>query len=594
MDNNATAPLTAEAVNEESVIEQELQMPDTATEFIAFIKTLVETENPERSKVESVKAAFYKHQKQEIELAKKLFVEAGNAVEDFDMEPYNALETEFKSHLNLWREKRAEQLAQAAKEKQDNFVKKTTIIETIHELNENTEDIHKSLNEVRRLQQEWKETGEVPQEQVNVLWKKYQAEIERFYDQLRLYNEFRDYDSKKNLELQTALCEQAEQLVGENDVVVAFRKLQELHEQWREIGPVAKEIREEVWQRFKTASTEINKKYQQFFERLKENETENLNQKTALCEALEAIELDKLTSMKLWEKKTQEIIEIQEKWKSIGFAPKKSNQKIYERYRTACDRFFEAKSAFYKDAKNVMMANLEKKKALCEQAEALKDSTDWVATSNVLVQLQKDWKTIGAVPHKNSDAIWKRFVAACDYFFEQKQKNSSSKKSEEQTNLDAKKALIEEVKAYEGEPENGMDLIREFNARWNAIGHVPFREKDKVYEAWREATQQLMSRLNLSRDSRRPNRGSSDSRRPASGGKAQDERSRLMRQYETVCNEIKTYENNMGFFSLSSKKGGNPLLEEMNRNVEKLKQERDKLVLKIQEIDKREEEEPQA
>ena len=580
----------AEAEPEASLPQAEEQIPvETAADFITYLRNLVETENPEKGRVEAIKSAFYKHQHQEIDLAKKMFEEAGNALEEFNIEPYNILETEFRSILNLWREKRSEQIAQAEKVKQDNLVRKTAIIESIHALNENSEDIHKSLSEVRRLQQEWKETGPVPQEQVNELWKKYQAEVEKFYDQLRLYNEFRDYDSKKNLEAQTALCETAEKLAEEGDVVIAFRKLQELHEQWRETGPVAKEIREEIWQRFKNASTEINKKYQAFFERLKVIESENLAQKTAVCETLEAIELDKLTSFKLWDKKTAEVIELQERWKTIGFAPKKSNNKVFERYRAACDRFFQAKSEFYKSTKDTLNANLEKKKALCEQAEALKDSTAWTATANQFIQLQKEWKAIGPVPRKVSDALWKRFIAACDYFFEQKEKNVSPQRAAELQNLAAKKSLLEEVQAFaeQLEGEEALNKVREFNARWNEIGHVPFREKDKIYARWREAVDALAERLNVDRATRRLNsfKNNLDDLKTRGQNSVRSEKDRLMRQYETICNEIKTCENNIGFFTMSAKSKGAGLLDEMHRNIDKLREERDLLLKKIKMMD---------
>lgn len=580
-----------EVINQENAVEVADSSPDnlqTAADYIEYLKSLMAQEQPERGKIDAIKSAFYKRQKQEIELAKKMFVEAGNAIENFAMDAYYSLETEFKSLLNLWREKRAEQIAILEKERQDNLEKKNNIIEAIHALNENTEDIHKSLNEVRRLQQEWKDCGPVAQEHVSDLWRRYQAEVENFYDQLRLYNEFRDYDSKKNLEAQTALCESAEALKDAPDVVVAFRKLQELHEQWRETGPVAKDIREEIWQRFKNASTEINKKYQAFFERLKEAETENLVQKTAICESIEGIDLASLTSFKAWEKQTEEVMALQEKWKTIGFAPKKSNTRIFERYRAACDAFFAAKSAFYKDMKESLNANLEKKKQLCEKAEALKDSTQWTATANELVKIQKEWKTIGQVPRKYSDALWKRFIAACDYFFEQKEKNTSSQKNIEQQHLAAKKALIEEVKAYQEMPDQqeAMQLVKDWNARWSEIGHVPFKEKDKVYAQWHEAVDAQMARMNIDRASRRLSNFQSNLADIKSQGqsKLQRERDRLMRQYEAICSEIKTCENNIGFFT-SAKNSASTLLQEMQRNIDKLKEDRDLIIKKIQMID---------
>lgn len=577
----------SEPVNSEASVAQ-TDTPQTAADYIEYLKKVIAEEQPEREKVESIKAAFYKRQKQEIEVAKKLFVEAGNAIENFAMDAYYSLETEFKSIINLWREKRAEQIALLEKMRQDNLDKKNQIIDAIHALNEDSEDIHKSLNEVRRLQQEWKECGPVAQEHVNDLWKRYQAEVERFYDQLRLYNEFRDYDSKKNLEAQTALCEAAEKLQDAPDIVVAFRKLQELHEQWRETGPVAKDIREEIWQRFKNASTEINKKYQAFFEKLKEAETDNLARKTAICEALEAIDLTALNSFKAWESKTEEVMAMQENWKSIGFAPKKANTRIFERYRAACDAFFVAKSNFYKEMKETLNVNLEKKKALCEKAEALKDSTQWTATANELVKIQKEWKEIGQVPRKYSDALWKRFIAACDYFFEQKEKNGSSQRNLEQQHLAAKKALIEEVKAFDADlsQEEALQQVKDWNARWSEIGHVPYKEKDKVYALWREALDAQSARLNIDRSSRRLSNFQNNLADIKSQGqnKVQRERDRLMRQYESICSEIKTCENNIGFFT-SSKNSGSKLLQEMQHNIDKLKEDRDLIIKKIQMID---------
>lgn len=581
------AQVSASEQEVEDLISQ-AEAPQTAADYIEYLKKVMAEEQPEREKVDAIKSAFYKRQKQEVEVAKKLFVEAGNAIENFAMDAYYALETEFKSIINLWREKRAEQVALLEKMRQENLEKKNQIIEAIHALNEDSEDIHKSLNEVRRLQQEWKDCGPVSQEHVNDLWKRYQAEVERFYDQLRLYNEFRDYDSKKNLEAQTALCEAAEKLQDAPDVVVAFRKLQELHEQWRETGPVAKDIREEIWQRFKNASTEINKRYQAFFEKLKEAETENLVRKTAICETIESIDLKALTSFKAWESKTEEVMALQETWKTIGFAPKKSNTRIFERYRAACDAFFLAKSNFYKDMKENLNANLEKKKALCEKVEALKDSTQWTATANELVKIQKEWKEIGQVPRKYSDALWKRFIAACDYFFEQKEKFGSSQRTQEQQHLAAKKALIEEVKAFDAElsQEEALQQVKDWNARWSEIGHVPFKEKDKIYTLWRETVDAQMSRMNIDRSSRRLSSFQNNLADIKSQGqnKLQRERERLMRQYEAICSEIKTCENNIGFFT-SSKNSGAKLLQEMQRNIDKLKEDRDLIIKKIQMID---------
>jgi len=413
-------------------------------------------------------------------------------------------------------------------------------------------------------------------------------QVERFYDLLKINNEFREYDFKKNLEIKTALCESAEKLTDETDVVVAFRQLQKLHEDWRETGPVAKDFREDLWNRFKNASSIINKNHQGFFERLKAVENENLTQKTAICEALEAIDFDLIKSYKDWDAKTAEIIHLQEQWKAIGFAPKKVNIKVFERFRSACDNFFRKKSEFYKASKDVLNQNLEKKKSLCEKAETLKDSTDWKATADLLIQIQKEWKTIGPVPKKFSDSIWKRFIAACDFFFEQKEKNAPSQKNEEQHNLTAKKELIEQMEALSSEmpDEEATKLIRELSAKWEETGHVPFKEKDKIYKAWHEALDKQMERLHIDKNSRRLNnfQHNLEDMSEKSQGKVLHERERLLRQFDNLSSEIKTSENNIGFFTTSkTSKGG--LLDEMKKKIEDLKEERDLIYKKIKMID---------
>jgi len=583
----------AEATSDEESAEASdetatLRAPESKKEIIELLKSLVDNANSDlKEKVDSLKQSFYKIHKQEIENARKAFVEAGNAIENFIAEE-DALENDFKETLNGWREKRAERQAEQDKQRKSNLEKKTQIIEDIKALTDSTEDIGKNFPEFRRLQQLWKETGAVPQDQVNELWKKYQMQIERFYDLLKINNEFREYDFKKNLEIKTALCETAEKLTDETDVVVAFRQLQKLHEDWRETGPVAKDFREDLWNRFKNASSIINKNHQGFFERLKAVENENQTQKTAICETLEAIDFDLLKSYKDWDAKTAEIIHLQEQWKSIGFAPKKVNIKVFERFRSACDNFFRKKSEFYKASKDVLNQNLEKKKSLCEKAEALKDSTDWKATADLLIQIQKEWKTIGPVPKKFSDSIWKRFIAACDFFFEQKEKNAPSQKNEEQHNLTAKKELIEQMEAISTEmpDDEATKLIRELSAKWEETGHVPFKEKDKIYKAWHEALDKQMERLHIDKNSRRLNnfQHNLEDMSEKSQGKVLHERERLLRQFDNLSSEIKTSENNIGFFTTSkSSKGG--LLDEMKKKIEDLKEERDLIYKKIKIID---------
>jgi hypothetical protein len=583
-----SAEPVAEAVAEtepEAVVVEPLPIFESKAEIIEHFKSIAETSATDlKEKVDALKQSFYKLHKQDIEAAHKLWVEAGNALEDF-VASEDALETDFKSLLNNWREKRAERHAEQEKQRQTNLEKKLEIIEHIRQLTDSTEDIGRNFPEFRRLQMTWKETGPVPQEQVNELWKNYQMQVERFYDLLKINNEFREYDFKKNLEIKTVLCESAEKLSEETDVVVAFRQLQKLHEDWRETGPVAKDFREEIWNRFKLASSAINKNHQGFFEKLKNVETENLDQKTDICEKLEAIDFSLLKNYKDWDAKTAEIIDLQEKWKTIGFAPKKINVKIFERFRAACDNFFRQKSEFYKASKDILNQNLEKKKALCEKAESFKESTDWKATADQLIQIQKEWKTIGPVPKKFSDAVWKRFIAACDYFFEQKEKNAPTQKNEEQKNLTLKKELTEKVEAIaEDTPEEeASKLIRELTTQWNAIGHVPFKEKDKVYKAWHDAVDKVLDRLHIDKGNRRTSSFQhSSEERPQ--GKVLQERERLLRQFDGLTSEIKTSENNIGFFTMS-KSSGNSLLDEMKKKIETLKEERDVIYKKIKEID---------
>ena len=556
-------------------------------EIVDAFKVLIEIANTDiKEKVDNFKQSFYKIQKQEVENARKAYVEAGNAIDDFVAEE-DALEADFKSLLGNWREKRATRLVEQEKQRKLNFEKKIQIIESIKALTDSTEDIGKNFPEFRRLQQSWKDTGVVSQDQVNELWKKYQMEVERFYDLLKINNEFREYDFKKNLETKTNLCESAEKLAEETDVVLAFRLLQKLHEDWRETGPVAKEFREDIWNRFKNASAIINKKHQDFFERLKTVETENLSQKTSICEKIEAIDYTHLKSYKDWDSKTTEIINLQGQWKTIGFAPKKVNIKVFERFRSTCDQFFRTKSEFYKTSKDILSQNLETKKGLCEKVETLKDSTDWKTTADTLIQIQKEWKTVGPVPKKFSEGIWKRFIAACDYFFEQKEKNAPSQKNEEQKNLTAKKELIEQMEtiAPEMPDEEATKLLYELIAKWNALGHVPFKEKDKVYKAWHDAVDIQMERLHPDKNN---HRNSSSSRQnedegTRSQGKVLHERERLLRQFDSLTGEIKVTENNIGFFNTS--KSGNGLLDEIQKKIETLKEERDTIYKKIKDID---------
>ena len=541
-----------------------------------------------RNEVEALKQAYYKIHRSEVDELKKAFLTAGGEEKDF-VAPEDETESKIKELLNVYKEKRAAILAEEGRVKAANYALKLQLIDQLKALTESQEDFNKLYNDFKDIQQRWKEVKAVPQEHVSELWKNYQIYSEKFYDIIKINNQFRDYDFKKNLEMKTALCETVEKLQTEPDVVSAFHQLQKLHQQWREIGPVAKELREDLWSRFKAASTIINKRHQEHFEGLKAKEQENLEAKTAICEQIENIDFQALKSFKDWEDKNKEVIALQDKWKTIGFAPKKSNVKIFERFRAACDVYFNRKSEFYKNIKDEMEKNLELKKALCEKAEALKDSTDWKSTTEKMIALQKEWKTIGSVARKHSDAVWKRFISACDYFFEQKNKNASSQKSVEQTNLAAKKALIEKINTLdEADHDEALAVLKGYMAEWNTIGHVPFKEKDKVYKEYHEAVDKQFDRLKVDQNDRKMQTFRSNLSDMSNGergkGKLYGEREKLMRMYERMKNELQTYENNIGFLSISSK-GGGGLLKEMERKIDKLKNEMALIIKKIDAID---------
>ena len=546
-----------------------------------------DAENANKQELDGLKQTFYKIHNAEIEAAKKTFVENGGAEEEFIAQP-SGVEEEFKSLMAAIKEKRSALAAEIEKQKEENLQVKLSIIEELKELVESPDDANKSYNEFKKLQQQWNEVKLVPQAKVNELWKNYQLHVEKFYDILKLNNEFREYDFKKNLEIKTHLCEAAEKLADEQDVVSAFHQLQKLHQEFRDTGPVAKELRDEIWNRFKAASTAVNRRHQQHFEALKETEQHNLDQKTVICEIVEAIEFDQLKTFAAWETKTQEVIALQNKWKTIGFAPQKMNVKIFERFRKACDEFFKKKGEFFKLLKEGMNANLEKKKALCEKAESLKDSTEWKETAEILTKLQKEWKTIGPVSKKYSDAIWKRFITACDYFFEQKGKATSSQRSVEQENLEKKKAIIARLTAIDEttDADEASKEVRELMKEWNGIGHVPFKEKDRLYKQYHGLIDQLFDRFNISASNKKLSNFKSSIGNIQSGGSQSlyREREKLVRTYENMKNELQTYENNLGFLTTSSKKG-NSLLTEINRKVEKLKSDLELVLQKIKVID---------
>lgn len=588
MEENKVENVTPEVNEAETTT---VEAPQTQEEVVAKVKELAEADAiPEKQELDALKQAFYKIHKADVAAARAQFVENGGEPEAFLPAP-NVLEDEFKAAMNVIKQKRAELQAEQDRLKEENLKKKQDILERIKALNATPEEANQGYKEFKELQAQWKELQPVPAEKVNELWKTYQLYVEQYYDQLKLNNEFREYDFKKNLEIKTRLCETAEKLSEETDVISAFQQLQALHQEFKETGPVAKELREEIWARFKAASTAVNKRHQQFFEDLKKKEEENLARKTALCEKIEAIDTAAIKKVAEWESQTQAIIELQKEWRTIGFAPQKMNVKIFERFRNACDRFFTEKAAFFKRLKEEQAQNLAKKTELCEKAEALKDSTDWKATADQLMQIQKEWKAIGAVPKKYSESLWQRFIGACDYFFEQKNKNSASQRSEEKGNLQKKEAVIEKLKALldnEEETENDKQAaVKELMKEWNETGHVPFKDKDRLYKTYHDIVDQLFKALNMSASRRKLDNFKNSLKNDAKeGGQGLPrERERLMRAYEIKRNEIKTYENNLGFLTCSSKKGSN-LLNEMNKKMEKLKEELQLLKEKIAAIDK--------
>lgn len=567
--------------------------PQTKEEIINRLKELVhEADKAERAELEQLKQTYYRLHNAEVVAAREAFIAAGGAAEEFQPEA-DTLEEEFKAQMSLVKEMRAKLAEEQEQLKQENLRKKQEIIERIKELGADPETADKGYEEVKTLQAAWKEIKLVPAEAATELWKTYHLHVEQFYDQLRLNHEFRAYDFKKNLEAKTHLCEAAEKLAEVEDPVSAFHQLQKLHQEFREIGPVSKELREEIWNRFKEASTVVNKRHQAHFEALKAREEENLVQKTALCERVEAIDVAALNNNAAWEEATKTILETQTEWKGIGFTPKKMNAKIFERFRTACDTFFKAKTEFYKSLRDSLSENLAAKTALCEKAEALKDSTDWTATSAKLVALQKEWKTIGPVAHKVSENIWKRFNEACNYFFEQKNAATQGQRKEEEANLELKQAVIEKLQALLENPgDNVQQSVRALQAEWNGIGHVPFRKKDKVYKQYREVVDRIYKELHLSAG-RRHLENFKKNVADKGGSELVRERTRLMTAYEAKKAEIQNYETNLTFFS-SKSKSGNSLVEELSKKIERLKEDLGMLVEKINTVNEQIKAEEQA
>ena len=583
--NKVEEPLTA-AIEPEETSEVETpadnEAPEVERRVYASKKEIVERikeiahgeENPDKDEVDYLKTVFYKMHIAEREAAYKAFVESGADPTTFQILPDEDEEV-FKAEMGIVKERRAKIFREQEEEKEANLKRKLEIIEKIKTMVGSPEEANKSYQEFKTLQQEWKEIRNIPAAKVSELWRNYQLYVEQFYDMLKLNSEAREYDFKKNLEKKTHLCEAAERLADEPDTISAFHQLQKLHQEYRETGPVAKELREEIWNRFKAASTVINKRHQQYFDDIRKREEDNLTRKTALCERIEALIAEPNKNFADWEKHTKEIIDIQTEWKTIGFAPQKMNVKIFERFRESCDKFFSAKTEYFKALKETYKANADKKRALIEKAKELKDSTEWKKTSDKLIALQKEWKTIGVVPKKLGDQLWEEFLSTCNAFFDARNKAGAGQRSEEHANLEKKRGVIAQLKQLAEEAQDDVQqTVQKLVEEYNGIGHVPFKEKDKLYDEYHSLLDEIYKKLHINVTRKRLNNFKNKLKNVAEqGGNALDnERARLMRQYEQLKNEAQTYENNLGFLNASSKKG-NSLIDEMNRKVQKLKDE---------------------
>lgn len=588
------AAVTEEVVNQ--VSETQKVSEESLTNYAAMDKKqLVEVlqnlaqqpVNEVKEDVVRVKVAFAAIRKEELAKEKEAFIAKGNEEAAF-APAADELEEQFKSLYAEIKEKRAAYNAAQDALKAENLAKKREIISKINEIAEDADNVNRQYSTVQQLQQDFKAIGEVPSENDTEVWKSYQVAVERFYDLLKMNKELRDYDFKKNLEQKQALCAEAEALDEEADIVDAFKKLQQLHTSWREIGPVSKEIREELWTRFKNASAVINKKYQSFFEERKANEKKNAEGKEALCVKIEAISTDNLKTYAAWDEATKAIIGLQEEWKKLGFASRKVNTELFARFRKSCDEFFAKKAEFFKRMKDELAANLAKKIELCEKAEALKDSTEWKKTTDALIALQKEWKTVGPVVKKHSDAVWKRFIAACDAFFEEKKKQNVNVHSVEHENLKQKKDIIAQINSIleNKETEDAPNKVRELMKKWQEVGHVPYKEKDKVYAEYKAAIDKAFEQLDMKAKKARMANFANSINQMSDTGKVYHERERLVRAYEMKSQELKTYENNLGFFNAQSK-SGNSLVKEMERKIANIKEEIAMLEQKIKLIDEK-------
>lgn len=559
----------------------------TKQEVLERVKEIARSaEAPNKEELDHLKTTFYKIHLAERDAQTKEYLEKGGDPEKFVLLPDDTEEA-FKAEMQIIKEKRAKIFLEQEEEKQENLAKKLEIIEKIKAMATSPEEANQSYNDFKALQQEWKDIKAVPADKANELWRNYQLYVEQFYDLLKLNSEAREYDFKKNLEAKTALCEAAEKLDEEEDVISAFHQLQDLHQQYREIGPVAKELREQIWSRFKAASTVINKKHQQYFEDIRAKEEKNLELKTALCEKLEAIDLDAIKTAAQWEATTKEVIAMQQEWREIGFAPQKMNVKIFERFRTINDVFFSKKAEFFKELKSQYSSNLEKKQELVKKAQELADSTDWKKTGDKIIALQKEWKTVGVVPRKQGELLWKDFLDACNKFFEARNKANAGTRNTEHSNLAKKREVVAKLKELLENPvENVQQALQKLTEEYNSIGHVPFKEKDNIYKEYHAVLDKIYKDLHISNAKRRLDNFKSNLKNVAEKGSdaLDNERGRLLRRYDQLRNDITTYENNLGFLNAASKKG-NSLVEEMNRKVQKLKDDLELVKKKIKAID---------
>lgn len=547
------------------------------SELIEELKAVVakDYDDQQKSDAEMIKPLFYKKVKAEL-------AAASEAIEPPTVD-YSSEENELKSLFSVYHQKRTKYMEDQNALRLKNLEVRKGIIAAIKGFVEHPENIHEHVSEVRDFQQKWRVVGQIPVTEIVEINKEYNNSIEQFYDLLKINIELRDYDFKKNLEAKTALCEEAERLETNPDVVVAFRRLQQLHEEWAQIGPIAKDLREALWNRFKAASTIVNRNHNTHFETLKKEEESNLLKKTALCERLDAISYDALKSVSDWDKQTKEVLALQAEWKTIGYCSKKTNEEIYERYRTACNSFFDKKREFFKTLLDVQNENLKKKQALVAKAEELKESTDWAQTTKVYVELQKEWKTIGGVPRKYVESVWKQFTTVCNYFFDRKEENFKSQRTEETENLQKKEAVIEKIENFKaGDNDNeSVDALKVLMAEYNAIGHVPYKNKEKIYKRYKAACDAQFDVLHVEASNRRlENFGHNMEVLSEKGGDLNKELLKLRFQEKRMEGEIRTVENNLSFVTSSSKKP-NPLMEQMQKNVEKQKSDLDLLHKKI-------------